>query len=307
MKWMFGWILVVMIGMNGCKPGPGSKEDTSYQKGTLHISCDESFKPVIDEEIKVYTDKFPGVNLLVHYKPEAECLHDLVADSVDMVIATRGTSPGERKMIRDSLLLNADQATMARDLVALVVNPAAKDTMFSLQEIRDLLSGKTKENLIPVFDGKKATSTVRFMLDSVLKGEKLSEKAVAAQSSLEVLDYVSKVPNAVGFVGFSWVGNMDDTTQRSFRKKIRLAWVESTDSAGAYVHPSQYFIYTATYPMVRDLVYVVKEKSPGLGHAFTVFLTGDRGQLIFKRAYLMPVVRPNYIRNAELNEKSRKD
>jgi phosphate transport system substrate-binding protein len=40
--------------------------------------------------------------------------------------------------------------------------------------------------------------------------------------------------------------------------------------------------------MVRDLVYVLKEKHQGLGHGFANFMSGERGQLIFKRAYLLP-------------------
>jgi phosphate transport system substrate-binding protein len=125
---------------------------------------------------------------------------------------------------------------------------------------------------------------------------------VAASNSTEVIKYVARVPNAVGFVGFSWIGNNDDTAQLSIRSRVRTAWLESTDSANAYVQPSQFFIYTRSYPMVRDLVYIVKEKHQGLAHAFAHFMADDRGQLIFRRAYIMPVVRPHYIRNAMLNE-----
>jgi phosphate transport system substrate-binding protein len=169
-----------------------------------------------------------------------------------------------------------------------------------MKEIKDLLAGKTKKNLIPVFDGTRATSTVRFMMDSVLKGEPLGKNVQAAQSSVDVIDYVSKTPNAIGFVGYSWVGNEDDTAQLAYMKKVKTAYVESTDSAGFYVKPSQYFIYTKSYPMVRDLVYTLKENYVGLGHGFAHFLYTMQGQLIFRRAYLMPVILPNYVRDAEL-------
>jgi phosphate transport system substrate-binding protein len=271
-----------------------------FDRGVIHISCDESFKPVIDQQVEVYQASFPDVKIIVHYKPEAECLRDFNVDSIRMVIATRGPSEAEKRFINDSLGVGPEQQTVARDLIAVIVNPAARDSFFSMDEIRSLLTGKFKENLIPVVDGVRATSTVRFMLDSVLKGASLGKNVQAAQSSLGVIDYVSKNANAVGFVGFSWIGDLDDTTQQTYRKKIRIASLESTDSANAYVKPSQYFIYTKSYPMVRDLVYVLKEKHQGLGHAFANFLAGDRGQLIFRRAYLMPVLRPNYIRSAEL-------
>jgi len=303
MRGWLSWYLLLPIFLSwGCKSDEQKKAEMPdrFDTGTIHISCDESFKPVIDEEVKVYEALHPGTKIIVHYKPEAECLKDFAVDSIRMVIATRGYSKSEENFMIDSMHVQPARLVVANDLIAVIVNPMAKDSFFSMDGIRDLLSGKSKKNLIPVFDGTRATSTVRFMLDSVLKGEKLGANVQAAQSSVEVIDYVSKTQNAVGFVGYGWVGNEDDTAQLSYLKKVKTAYVESTDSAGFYVKPSQYFIYTKSYPMVRDLVYNLKERHTGLGHAFLHFLYSMEGQLIFRRAYLMPAILPNYIRDAEL-------
>jgi phosphate transport system substrate-binding protein len=299
--WWF--VLFGVIILSSCKSKKVEEPTDTYKKGVIHISCDESFKPVIDQEVEVYESDYPDAQIIVHYKPEAECLKDLFVDSIRMIIATRGLSEGEKRFIIDSVGIGPEQKTIAHDLIAVIVNPQAKDTFFSMKEIRDLLTDKSKDNLIPVFDGARATSTVRFMIDSVLKGGNLGKNVVAAPSSVDVIDYVSKTPNAVGFVGYSWIGNPEDTAEVSYLKKVKEAYVESTDSANAYVKPSQYFIYTKSYPMVRDLVYVLKENyRGGLGHGFAYFLTSDPGQLIFRRAYLMPAIRPSYIRNAELDK-----
>ena len=281
-----------------------SKEpDDRYYKGVIHISCDESFKPVIDAQVEIYEADYPDAKIIVHYKPEADCLRDFAVDSIRMVVATRGYSEAEKNYMIDSLKTIPETARVAFDAIAVIVNPASSDSFFSMNEIKDLLTGKLKENLIPVFDGLKATSTVRFMLDSVLKGDSLGKNVVAAQSSEGVIDYVSKTKNAVGFLGISWVGNRDDTSQLSFLKKVKLAYLESTDNPGGYIRPVQANIYLHRYPLIRDLVYVLKEKHIGLGQGFANFLRSERGQLIFRRAYLMPSIRPFYIRHAELREK----
>ena len=305
---MRGKLLITVFVMNFLAVGCGSDQpspealDNKYNNEVMHISCDESFKPVIDAQIEAYEINFPGKKIIAHYKPEAACLEDLAVDSIRMIIMTRKLSKAERNLVIDSTASGPEELVVARDVVSVLVHPSAPDSFFTMTEIRELLSGKSKKNLIPVFDGLRATSTVRFMLDSVLRGENLSTKAVAAKNTEGVIDYVSRVPNAVGFVGFSWIGNGDDTTQKSYRKKVRLAHLESTDSANAYVQPSQFFIYTNTYPMVRDLVYILKERGRGLGHSFAYFLEqNDKGQLIFRRSYLFPVIRPNYIRDAELH------
>ncbi len=292
--------ILLMLILFSCKEKEAVPD--RFDRGTIHISCDETFKPVIDQQVAVYEAQFPETRIIVHYKPEADCLRDLAVDSIRMVIATRGPSAEEELFITDSLKVEPRQAVIAHDLIAVIVHPASPDTIFSMQEIRDLLTGKAKENLIPVFDGLRATSTVRFMLDSVLKGGDFGKNVAAVESSTRVIEYVSETPEAIGFVGFSWIGNADDPVQQGYRTKIKTAWLESVDSAGFYVHPSQYILYTKSYPMVRDIVYVLKEKHTGLGRAFANFLESMRGQLVFRRAYIKPLIYPNYLREAELRD-----
>lgn len=289
--------------LNSCsgKQDPNQPTDT-FEQGTIHISVDESFKPVIDSQIQVYESSYPQTNIIAHYKPEADCLRDLAVDSIRLIITTRGYSEAEQAFLEDSMKVMPSTRVVAYDAVAVIVNPQSADSMFTMNEIRDLLTGKSTKDLTPVFDGLKATSTVRFIIDSVLRGAPLSPKVVAAESSEGVIDYVARTPKAVGFVGVSWVGNRDDSAQLSFLNKIKLAHIESTDRPGGYVLPVQANIYYRRYPMVRDLVYILKERHKGLGYGFANFLTTNRGQLIFKRAYLMPAWMTFTTRDANLIE-----
>lgn len=275
--------------------------DNAY-KGTIRVSADESFKPIIDEQVKIYESQHSGTKIMVEYKPEAECLRDLPNDSVRMVIATRRASNEEVDFISDSLEKQLKSMTIALDAIAVIVHPSAPDSLFTMKKLKEVLTGKFKKNLIPVFDGVKATSTVRFIIDSVLRGDSLTPHAMAARSSEGVIDYVSKNPDVVGFIGISWIGNPEDTAQMSFLKKVRVAALESTDKPGAYVKAYQANIYLKRYPMVRDLVYILKENYRGLGTAFANFMSGETGQIIFRRAYLVPTKKNLGIRPVKLKE-----
>jgi len=288
----------------GCNEG-GSEATLPDRRdsGTIYVSADESFKPVIDEQVKVYESNNPGARIIVHYKPEADCFRDLGVDSIRMIITTRRLEADETAFVIDSFSLEPESMVVAYDAIAVVVNPASPDSFFTMQEIRDLLTAKEAQRLMPVFDGVRATSTVRFMIDSVLKGQPLGPHVTAARSSQEVLDYVARNRNAVGFVGVSWIGNPDDPAQQSTLKTVKMANIESVDKKGAYIKPWRENIYYNRYPMVRDLVYVLKEKhQKGLGHAFANFMSGERGQLIFRRAYLRPAHLPFIVRPTSLNE-----
>jgi phosphate transport system substrate-binding protein len=282
--------------LTACKSKKEKQEellDTPY-RGTITISADESFKPVVDELVKVYESNHPKTTINVLYKPEAECFKDFGVDSIRMVIATRRYNADEKEFMVDSLGVSPQSLVVARDAVAVIVNPAAQDSLFSMQDITNILKGTFKKNLIPVFDGVKATSTVRFIIDSVLHGDSLTSSAVAARSSEGVIDYVSKNPAVVGFIGISWIGNPEDEEQLSFLKKVRVAGIESNYKEMGYVKAYQQNIYTKSYPMVRDLVYTLKENYKGLGFGFAAFMSGEIGQLIFRRAYLVPQVLKNF-------------
>ena len=84
-------VLCLLLLVIGCKSYK-EKEDAlpdNRNKGTINVSADESFKPIIDEMVQVYEANHPGTRILVQYKPEAECLKDMLTDSIRLIIATR--------------------------------------------------------------------------------------------------------------------------------------------------------------------------------------------------------------------------
>jgi len=278
---------IALLGACESKTNLVDERDTP-NKGTIRISVDESFKPVIEEQIKVHHASFPETKIIASYKPEVECLKDLQNDSTRMILIARGLTKNETAFFESKLSFQPQFAILAYDAVAVIVNQASKDSVFSIADLKDILSGKSKR--IAVMDGKNATSTVRFLQDSILKGASFGANVVASKNSADVIDIVSKNENVVGFVGLSWVGDSYDPKQQEQLKSIRLALVECVRCVekGFFAKPSQATIAYAQYPLPRPLYYIVKENAAGLGTGFMNFLSLERGQLIFKRALLVP-------------------
>ena len=297
-----GFLLSLVLFITACGDNNNlPQEDAKH--GNIRISVDESFKPVIDSQIKVYQASFPEAHIVAEYKPEAECLKDLSNDSIRMVIVTRGLTKEESKGFESKLSYEPPFGLLAFDGVALILNKEAKDSLFTVEDVRQMLSGNPAYKYKIVMDGVTATSTVRYAIDSLLKGQPISKNVEAAKSSPEVIEYVGRNPNSIGMIGVSWVGNRDDSEQLSFQNKIKIASLRCDACPDQpYTKPYQANLAMGRYPMRRGLYYILKENYPGLGTAFMNFMVFERGQLIFKRAYLLPARMSFEVREASISE-----
>jgi phosphate transport system substrate-binding protein len=301
-KRMLAIMAGVMLIFSGCSGGNDRPDLDSPGKGTIHISVDESFKPVIDSQIQVFEALFPKAKIIADYKPEAECFKDLMKDSTRMIIVTRGLTDAEEKFYKDSLTYYPSFAKIAYDAIAVIVNNDDPDSLLSVDKIRGILDGSTGDKQKAIFDGLSETSTIRYAIDSILEGKPSDPtKVFAEKNSLDVINYVGEHTGVLGFVGVSWIGNPEDTSQLSFLKKVRIASIQCNCQDDSYVKPYQANIATKRYPLVRGLYYILKENYDGLGGGFANFMQYERGQLIFRRAYLWPARMNFSIRPATTN------
>jgi phosphate transport system substrate-binding protein len=296
------WIGMAISGLvAGCGNGNKTPQETPTS-GTINISVDESYRPVIDSEIKVFESSFPNAHIIPHYKAEAQCLRDLMTDTTRMILVTRGLTEEEEKFYNDSFHIEPTFNPLALDAIAIIVNNRSPDSIFEIKDLQDLLNG-TDTKHVAVMDGVTATSTVRYAIDSILRGQHLGKNVMAAKSSEGVLDYVSKNVNAIGFVGVNWIGDQNDPEQETWLKSVNVASVRCTSCGGpTYVKPYQANIKLRRYPFVRSLYYILKENWSGVGNNFVNFLQYERGQLIFQKAYLVPTQLSFEVRDAQISK-----
>ncbi|MEY3433417.1 MAG: hypothetical protein RL131_1353 [Bacteroidota bacterium] len=307
MRFASGILLVFTMIALSCSPAKKKAKvipgNDTLNSGTIHISVDESFAPIIDAQLAVFHSQNPKAKIIPHYKPEAECIQDFLNDSTRMIIITKGLEEAEIDFYRDTLGFVPQYGRVATDAIAVITNNNAKDSLFSVSDIRSMLNGTSGYKYQLVMDGLKATSTIRFLLDSILRGQPLNGNVVAARNSEGVIDYVASKPQAIGFLGVSWIGNREDPAQMSFQKRVKMAALQCAKcEEEVYVRPYQANIALRRYPLHRGLYYILKENFAGLGKGFVNFLTYEKGQLIFRRGYLVPDRMALEVRKANVSE-----
>lgn len=274
--------------MVACSDPTDAGKKNAGLSGRINISVDETFKPVIEEQIKVFESSFPEATINASYKSEADCFRDLQSDSTKMIIVARGLNETEIKFFKNKLSYSPDFEALAFDAIAVIVNKSSNDTVFTMKQLSSYLRGESTDRQI-VLDGKNATSTVRYLMDSVLRGASFGKNVTGAANTEGVIDFVANNPNAIGMIGISWVGDEQNPKQQEYLKKIKLAFIEcKTCEAGAFYKPTQASVSEGRYPLFRGLYYVLKENASGLASEFRSFMEFERGQLIFRRAKLVP-------------------
>lgn len=292
-------VLFFILVLASCRSSATKEPTDSANEGLIHISVDESFRDIMNEQISVYQAMHPKTKIIPHYKPEAACWDDLYSQATRMVIATKKLRPEETKYYYDTTGIYPESGQLAYDAVALVLNRNSPDSVFTQEDVKAILRGKSDLNYKPVFDGNKATANFRFAIDSILMGASPDlSRLSAARSGREVVEFIAGHPEYIGFVGVSAIGNPEDTAQQRMREKVRIAWINCRNCADnqMYSLPAQEEILYNRYPYTRGVYYVLKENHPGLGRAFVNFMKKDQGQLIFRRGYLVPAWRPYVVR-----------
>lgn len=300
-RFMGIWLLITLSACNS-KPKDGLTD--TYTSGVITIAADESFQPIVQEEIDVFEGTFAMAGIVPRYTTEVEAINLLLADSVRLAITTRTLTPEEMNSFHSRKFFPRE-IKLATDGLALIVNRQNPDTLISVRDIRRILTGEVTDwktvypdsplkDITVVFDNKNS-STVRFAIDSVCGGKPLSATGVKAmKTNQQVMDYVAKTPDAIGVIGVNWLGNRSDTTNLSFRDEIRVLSVsaESVATPENSYKPYQAYLFYGNYPLARSIYVLLNDPRNALPWGFTSFLTSDRGQRIILKSGLVPATQP---------------
>lgn len=295
------FFLVFIASCNNSTKTP-QRTDTPTS-GVASIGIDDCFAPIIDEEIDVFEALNKEATLIPTYANEKEIINLLIKDSIRLAITGRDLTDKEKAIVKNNKLQVRSQK-IAVDGVALIINKQNSDSLISISTLKEIMTGKitswkqidkdSKLNDITVVFDNQNSSNARYIVDSINGGIMLSNNLKATQGNQDVIDYVSKTPNALGVIGVNWISSPTDTTNNSFIDKIRVMAVSKNNNAtvsNSY-KPYPYHLAVGEYPLIRDVYVILSDLRETLPTGFVKFVAGDTGQRIILKAGLLPATRP---------------
>ncbi|HEY5326189.1 MAG TPA: substrate-binding domain-containing protein [Mucilaginibacter sp.] len=289
--------IAIGIGMimtfNGCKHKEKAANRDRFTAGNAKILVDESFEPIVDEELYIFKALYHDAHPTVIYAPENDAVNLLLADSVRIAVISRDLTAQEYKILK-SRNLNPIINRFAVDAVALIVNQASKDTTITISEIKKMLNGDTKQDRNIVFDNPNS-GLVRYLKEFSGNTTFKQKNIYALKSNKEVIKYVSTHPDAIGITGFSWL-NDPDKDYADAVQKVKIVAVKNDagkNPSHLYYSPSQTTLALKQYPLTRNLYILNFTGKYGLGMEFAAFIAGDQGQRIILKSGLLPDDIPN--------------
>lgn len=291
---IFGFVIVFFVACQ--EKGKDGKVLDTITTGTIKVMVDEGYQPVIASCIDVFDSIYRTAKIQAIYTSEGEAVNALIRDSVQVIVIGRKLTEEELGYF-ESRGFTPPQTLIAHDALAFLVHNSNPDTVFTVDQIRSILTGETSKwsqlnpksklgDIQVVFDNP-LSGTLRFVKDSIIgNGMPLTSTAAAVKTNEEVIDYVNQHKNAIGIIAANWISDTDDKGVQKFMQEVKISDIASAVGEEGY-GPYQAYMAQKKYPFRRGMYIInAQARRNGLGAGFASYLASDAQRIILKDGLL---------------------
>jgi len=215
----------------------------------------------------------------------------LISNTVDIANASR-------KIKQEEILeANANdvypkELIVARDAIAVIVNPENPIDRLTLQQISDIYSGKIEnwselggdDRPIVKLSRETNSGTHVYFLEAVIRLGNSKDKTIFSADTLllpsseGIISEVANNPNAIGYDGLGYITS-----------DVKVLAVEN--SLGDYILPSIDTVNQNIYPISRDLYMYTNGEPTGIIKTYMDWILSEAGQKIVADLGFVPILK----------------
>lgn len=278
-------LAVGAIGLTGCGSkaadsgtGTPSTGTAAEPSGSLTVAGSDTMVNMAQAWADAYTEANTGVTIAVKGGGSGTGIAALINGTVSFANSSREMKPEEITQAQ-AKGINPVATKVARDGVAIVVNPANKVENLTLDQLGKIYLGTITnwkdvggaDKPITLVSRDPSSGTYEFMTGKVLGGGKFATSTKLLASTQAVVDEVAADPNAIGYIG---VGYESD--------KIKVIGVDGVKASVATVTDE-------TYPLWRYLLMYSNGEPTGAAKAYITWILDAEGQQVVADQGFVPV------------------
>jgi len=285
-------LLVSLLFLTACGGGSGQPSSPTQASAYIQNKGSDTMVNLALAWAERYQAEHSDVSLSVTGGGSGTGIAALVNGTVDIANASRAMK-SEEKQQAEANGITPVEFTVARDAIAVIVNPENPVRQLTLQQISDIYSGKFNnwsevggdDRPIVRLSRETNSGTHVYFLETVLRlGDKtnptlFSTDTLLLPSSEGIINEVRQNPNAIGYDGLGYV------PPDLMNSVIAVA----RDASGPYVIPSIATVNDNSYPVARDLYMYTAGEPAGAIKDYINWILSPEAQAIVADLRFVPI------------------
>lgn len=276
---------VAMLLLFSCNTSVDESNKSDWKKGKAVIAADENLHPLLLQFKQIFENEYPEAQIDFNFQANDSIINAFVRGSYTSGIITRSMSAGEINNSGIAHQHKIKERIFAFSGIALIANNTFPDSVVDLSQVPVYLQNASAEI---IFDN--ASSGIARHLMQLLKLSSAEiKKAKSVGSAESVIDYVRIKNNAIGFIPYSSISDLDNKKVVSTLNSIKLMDVKWNDTTYSI---SQQAIAKEHYPLWQPLNFLLSGNQEPVAEAFMNFLQKGKASKMLLKAGLVPANMP---------------
>jgi phosphate transport system substrate-binding protein len=275
-------IILALVFSTSCSPSSSSTESASNSSSAyIENKGSDTIVNLALAWAERYQAEYPEVRISVTGGGSGTGIASLINGTVDIANASRQIKDEE---VADAQANGVEpvEHIIARDAIAVIVNPENPVNQLTLKQISDMYSGKInnwsevggEDRPIVRLSRETNSGTHVYFLETVLRLGDSEDKTLFSMDTLllpsseGIIAEVRQNPNAIGYDGLGYVP-----------KDLKMIAIAG-EEGGAYVLPSIETVNDKSYPIARDLYMYTDGEPTGVIKEYLDWILGPEAQQI---------------------------
>jgi phosphate transport system substrate-binding protein len=264
----------------GC--GPAQPQTPKTPTNSVTVKGSDTMVHLVTAWAENFMRSQPGSEVSVTGGGSGTGIAALLNKTTGICAASREMSASEKEQAKQKGI-NPHEYIVARDGIALVVNPANPVNELTMEQLKKIFTGALTDwsqvgggkGAFILLSRESSSGTFVFFQEHVLKKEDYAPQARLMPATSAIIQSVAEDANAIGYAGLGYALEAG--------VKVKVLRVKADDAAPS-IQPSEDTVRNATYSISRPLYLYAGDPAGKAITDFVQFCLSDAGQKIVREA-----------------------